>query len=54
MRSKRQGTPLQRLYALGHSHLSEAYAIGTADESVSAPVLKFIRAHSGPAGSVKQ
>jgi acetyl esterase/lipase len=27
-----------------HSHLSEAYAIGTADESLSGPILKFIEA----------
>jgi hypothetical protein len=40
------GNPVQRLQVSGHSHLSEAYAIGTADESVSGPVLKFIRAHS--------
>jgi triacylglycerol lipase len=26
-----------------HSHLSEAYAIGTADESLSAPILQFIQ-----------
>jgi triacylglycerol lipase len=43
------GHPVQRLHVTGHSHLSEAYAIGTADESVSGPVLKFIRAHSGHA-----
>jgi triacylglycerol lipase len=41
------GNPVQRLHVTGHSHLSEAYAIGTADDSVSGPVLKFIRAHSG-------
>jgi acetyl esterase/lipase len=43
---QRAGHPVQRLHVPGHSHLSEAYAIGTADESVSGPVLKFIRAHS--------
>jgi triacylglycerol lipase len=42
----RAGHPVQRLHVPGHSHLSEAYAIGTADESVTGPVLKFIRAHS--------
>lgn len=47
------GHPVQRLHVPGHSHLSEAYAIGTADDSVSGPVLKFIRAHSGPAPQPK-
>ncbi|HTC44447.1 MAG TPA: nuclear transport factor 2 family protein [Steroidobacteraceae bacterium] len=46
---KAAGNPVQRLHVTGHSHLSEAYAIGTADDSVSGPVLKFIRAHSGRA-----
>jgi acetyl esterase/lipase len=41
------GRSFVRLHVAGHSHLSEAYAIGTADDSVSGPVLKFIRAHSG-------
>jgi hypothetical protein len=43
---QKAGHPVERLHVTGHSHLSEAYAIGTADESVSGPVLKFIRAHS--------
>ncbi|HEV2702735.1 MAG TPA: nuclear transport factor 2 family protein [Steroidobacteraceae bacterium] len=48
------GHPVQRLHVPGHSHLSEAYAIGTADESVSGPVLRFIRAHSaGPAAAAQ-
>jgi triacylglycerol lipase len=38
------GHPVVRLHVTGHSHLSEGYAIGTADESVSGPVLEFIRA----------
>ena len=48
---KAAGHPAQRLVVPGHSHLSEAYAIGTADESVSGPVLKFIHAtlRSAPA-----
>jgi hypothetical protein len=46
-RRKAAGNPVQRLHVTGHSHLSEAYAIGTEDDSVSGPVLKFIRAHSG-------
>ncbi len=41
-----RGRPVARLHVRGHSHLSEAYAIGTADESVSGPVLEFIRAHA--------
>ena len=41
------GQPVTRLHVLGHSHLSEAYAIGTADDSVSGPVLQFIRANLG-------
>ncbi len=45
------GHPVERLHVPGHSHLSEAYAIGTADESVSGPVLKFIRAHSSAAAA---
>jgi hypothetical protein len=40
------GYPVERLHVPGHSHLSEAYAIGTADDSVSGPVLAFIQAHS--------
>jgi acetyl esterase/lipase len=42
---KAAGHPVGRLHVPGHSHLSEAYAIGTADDSVSGPVLKFIRTH---------
>ncbi|HTV77401.1 MAG TPA: nuclear transport factor 2 family protein [Steroidobacteraceae bacterium] len=42
---KAAGRPVQRLHVQGHSHLSEAYAIGTADDSVSGPVLKFVRTH---------
>jgi len=44
---KAAGHPVARLHVLGHSHLSEGYAIGTTDDSVSGPVLKFIHAHSG-------
>ncbi|HEY6453802.1 MAG TPA: hypothetical protein VIY90_00820 [Steroidobacteraceae bacterium] len=39
------GHPVERLHVPGHSHLSEAFAIGTADDSVSGPVLQFIRTH---------
>ncbi len=31
----------------GHSHISEIYAVGTADTSLSGPVLDFIRTTSG-------
>jgi acetyl esterase/lipase len=43
---KAAGKPLVSLRLPNHSHLSEAYAIGTADESLSGPVLKFIEATS--------
>ncbi len=48
---KAAGRTVYTLHVPGHSHLSEAYAIGTADESVSGPVLKFIHAtlRSAPA-----
>ena len=29
----------------GESHMSESYSVGTADQTVSAPVLAFVRAH---------
>jgi triacylglycerol lipase len=38
------GTPTQSLRLPAHSHISETYAVGTGDESLSAPVLQFIRA----------
>jgi acetyl esterase/lipase len=41
---KAAGKPLVSLRLPNHSHLSEAYAIGTADESLSGPILKFIEA----------
>jgi len=34
--------PLRRLHLAGHSHLSEGYAVGTADRSLTGPVLQFI------------
>ena len=36
------GRPILRVYLHGHSHLSEGYAVGTSDESLSGPVLEFI------------
>ena len=40
------GRPVVELRLPNHSHLSEAYAIGTEDESLAAPLLEFIREHS--------
>jgi acetyl esterase/lipase len=37
------GRPVTRVKLQGHSHISETYAVNTADESHSAPVLKFIQ-----------
>ena len=37
------GKPVQRLHLQGHSHLSETYAVGTGDRSLSGPVLEFVR-----------
>ena len=39
----REGKPVQSLWLPGHSHVSETYAVGTGDESLSGPVLEFIR-----------
>ncbi len=41
---KAAGRPTLTVHLLNHSHLSEAYAIGTADESLSGPLLQFIKA----------
>jgi triacylglycerol lipase len=40
------GRPVTRVTLPGHSHISELYAVNTADESLSGPVLKFIQEHS--------
>jgi len=37
------GRPVLHVLLAGHSHLSEGFSVGTSDESVSAPVLEFIR-----------
>ena len=37
------GKPVRSLRLPGHSHISETYAVGSGDESLSAPVLDFIR-----------
>ncbi len=40
------GRPHQYLVAAQHGHMSESYSINTADESVSGPVLAFIKANT--------
>ena len=40
------GNPVVRVKLPGHSHISELYAVNTADESLSGPVLKFIQENS--------
>ena len=40
------GKPVRYLQLPNHSHLSETYAVGTPDESLSAPVLEFVRQFS--------
>ena len=37
------GTPVEYLHLPAHSHISELYAVGTDDKSLSDPVLSFIR-----------
>lgn len=39
--------PLETLYLIGHSHMSETYAVGSSDDSLSGPVLDFILRKSG-------
>jgi triacylglycerol lipase len=41
------GKPVEHLRLPGHSHISETYAVGTSDRSLSGPVLAFIRRLSG-------
>jgi triacylglycerol lipase len=41
------GKPIERLTLAGHSHISETYAVGTGDRSLSNPVLEFVRRVSG-------
>jgi triacylglycerol lipase len=36
------GKPVERVKLVGHSHLSELYAVNTNDETLSGPVLEFI------------
>jgi triacylglycerol lipase len=44
---KQAGKPVDALEVSGHSHISEIYAIGTADTSLTDPVLHFIDQVSG-------
>jgi triacylglycerol lipase len=46
----RGGKPVHSVRLAGHSHLSETYAVGTDDESLSGPVLVFIHGN-GQGGS---
>ncbi len=39
------GRPVRRLHLPGHSHLSEGFAVGTADRSLTDPVLQFVHQH---------
>ena len=41
------GKPVERVHLAGHSHISETYAVGTGDRSLSGPVLEFVRRVSG-------
>ncbi len=36
------GKPVQRVHLKGHSHISETFAVGTADRSLSNPVREFV------------
>ena len=36
------GKPVQRAHLKGHSHISETFAVGTADRSLSNPVREFV------------
>ncbi|HXR90069.1 MAG TPA: alpha/beta hydrolase fold domain-containing protein, partial [Steroidobacteraceae bacterium] len=47
-----EGKPVRSLRLAGHSHLSEAFAVGSGDESLSAPVLQFI--HSLDSGKAQK
>jgi triacylglycerol lipase len=45
----REGKPVRTVRLAGHSHISETYAVGTGDESLSGPVLDFIQGAAGAA-----
>jgi triacylglycerol lipase len=37
------GLPYQQFRAQGHSHISESYSVGSGDQTVTAPIIEFIR-----------
>jgi triacylglycerol lipase len=37
------GKPVRRVHLKAHSHISETFAVGTADQSLSVPVREFVR-----------
>jgi triacylglycerol lipase len=41
------GKPIERLRLAGHSHISETYAVGTGDRSLSNPLLEFVHRVTG-------
>lgn len=43
------GRPVRSLRLAGHSHISETFAVGSGDESLSGPVLEFVRSVGSPA-----
>ena len=43
----REGRPVRSVRLAGHSHISETYAVGSGDESLSGPVLDFIHGAGG-------
>jgi acetyl esterase/lipase len=45
-RRKETGKPTRYVHLPNHSHISETYAVGTADDSLTTPVLEFVRDHS--------
>jgi hypothetical protein len=45
------GKAVQRVHLNSHSHISETYAVGTADRTLSAPVLDFVRTVSAKSGT---
>ena len=45
------GRPVQRVHLAGHSHISETYAVGTSDRTLSVPVLDFVRSVSAKSGT---
>src|SRR6185312_5163690 len=48
----REGKPVRSVRLVGASHISETYAVGTSDESLSGPVLDFIHDAGGKSASL--